>query len=297
MAKVINTKEIDLLSYWMPLLRKIYEFKQIAKAEEPELRYILEEIDRTLSNMFIETADEYGIKRFEDMMGLFPEVGDSLETRRFNVLVKWNDRIPYTDKELYNRLLSLCGSADKFTIEEHYTEYWLKVTTHLGIAGSFDAVAKLLEGMLPCNLVLDLQNTIEAIKTSPLYLGVATCTAMRYLITNDIQCKYHGGGVMYYGVGLSKGGTHIITHDIASKVSTETPLNKAMVSSIGFTELITHDVELEDTTEDALYTGVGVGVAHTRIITHDFNMSAKINGNSTVASPVNTATVITINQK
>ena len=102
---------------------------------------------------------------------------------------------------------------------------------------------------------------------------------------------------MYYGVGLSKGGTHIITHDIASKVSTETPLNKAVVSSTGFTELITHDVELEDTTEDALYTGVGVGVAHTRIITHDLNMSAKINGNSTVASPVNTATVITINQK
>lgn len=269
MAKVINTKEIDLLSYWMPLLRKIYEFKQIAKAEEPELRYILEAIDRTLANMFIETADEYGIKRFEDMMGLFPEEGDSLETRRFNVLIKWNDRIPYTDKELYNRLLSLCGSADKFTLEEHYTEYWLKVATHLGVAGAFDAVAKLLEDMLPCNLVLDLQNTIEAIKTSPLYLGVATCTAMRYLITNDIQCEYHGGGVMYYGVGLSKGGTHIITHD----------------------------VELEDTAEDALYTGVGVGVAHTRIITHDLNMSAKINGNSTVASPVNTATVITINQK
>lgn len=297
MARVINTKEVDLLSYWMPLLRKLYEFKQIAIAEEPELRYILEAIDRTLANMFIETADEYGIKRFEDMMGLFPEEGDSLETRRFNVLIKWNDRIPYTDKELYNRLLFLCGSADKFTLEEHYTEYWLKVATHLGVAGAFDAVANLLEDMLPCNLVLDLQNTIEAVKTSPLYLGVVTCTAMRYLITNDIQCEYLGGGVMYYGVGLSKAGTHIITHDIASKVSTETPLNEAVVSSTAMAGLITHDVELEDTTEDTLYAGMGVGVAHTRIITHDLNMSAEISGNSTVASPVNTATVITINQE
>ena len=50
MARVINTKEVDLLSYWMPLLRKLYEFKQIAIAEEPELRYILEAIDRTLAN-------------------------------------------------------------------------------------------------------------------------------------------------------------------------------------------------------------------------------------------------------
>lgn len=297
MVREINTKEVDLLSYWMPLLRKIKEFKEIAKTEEPELRYILEAIDRTLANMFIETADEYGIKRFESMMGLYPEEGDSLETRRFNVLIKWNDKVPYTDKELYNRLLSLCGSADKFILEEHYTEYWLKVATHLGIAGSFDAVAKLLEDMLPCNLVLDLQNTIEAAKTTPLCLGVVTCTAMRYLITNDIQYEYHGGGVMYYGVGLSKAGTHIITHDIASKVSTETPLNEAVVSSTAMVGLITHDVELEDTTEDALYTGMGMGVAHTRIITHDLNMSAEISGNSTVASPVNTATVITINQE
>lgn len=35
----------------------------------------------------------------------------------------------------------------------------------------------------------------------------------------------------------------------------------------------------------------------TRIITHDLSMSAEISGNSTVASPVNTATVITINQE
>ena len=49
MARVINTKEVDLLSYWMPLLRKLYEFKQIAMAEEPELRYILEAIHEIMN--------------------------------------------------------------------------------------------------------------------------------------------------------------------------------------------------------------------------------------------------------
>lgn len=75
-------REIDLLGYWMPVLRQLKEFKEIAKAETPELKYILEQIERTLNNMFIETADEYGIKRFEDMMGIYPEAGASLETRR-----------------------------------------------------------------------------------------------------------------------------------------------------------------------------------------------------------------------
>lgn len=65
-------REIDLLGYWMPVLRQLKEFKEIAKAETPELKYILEQIERTLNNMFIETADEYGIKRFEDMWGYLP---------------------------------------------------------------------------------------------------------------------------------------------------------------------------------------------------------------------------------
>ena len=81
-------KEVDLLSYWMPILRNLKEFKEIAKAEEPEIIALLEAIDRTKYNMFIETADEYGIERFENMMGIYPEAGDTLETRRFNVLVK-----------------------------------------------------------------------------------------------------------------------------------------------------------------------------------------------------------------
>ena len=51
-------REIDLLGYWMPVLRQLKEFKEIAKAETPELKYILEQIERTLNNMFIETADE-----------------------------------------------------------------------------------------------------------------------------------------------------------------------------------------------------------------------------------------------
>ena len=141
-------REIDLLGYWMPVLRQLKEFKEIAKAETPELKYILEQIERTLNNMFIETADEYGIKRFEDMMGIYPEAGDSLETRRFNVLVKWNDKVPYTEKELYNRLISICGD-DNFSVNPDYKNYFLEIITHLGIEGAFDTISSILQDMIP----------------------------------------------------------------------------------------------------------------------------------------------------
>ena len=48
-------REIDLLGYWMPVLRQLKEFKEIAKAETPELKYILEQVERTLNNMIAET--------------------------------------------------------------------------------------------------------------------------------------------------------------------------------------------------------------------------------------------------
>jgi hypothetical protein len=47
-------KGVDLLGYWMPLLRNLKEFKEIAKAEEPEITLLLNSIDNTINNMFIE---------------------------------------------------------------------------------------------------------------------------------------------------------------------------------------------------------------------------------------------------
>lgn len=121
-------KDVHLLEYWMPLLRNLKEFKEIAKTEEPELKYILEAIDRTLNNMFIETADEYGIERFESMMGIIPNEGDDLEKRRLTVLTIWNDYIPFTRSELYKRLVSICGSESGFEMIEKYQEYILELS-------------------------------------------------------------------------------------------------------------------------------------------------------------------------
>lgn len=202
-------REIDLLGYWMPVLRQLKEFKEIAKAETPELKYILEQIERTLNNMFIETADECGIKRFEDMIGIYPEAGASLETRRFNVLVKWNDKVPYTEKELYNRLISICGD-DNFSVNPDYKNYFLEIITHLGIEGAFDTISSILQDMIPCNLVLDLKNTLEEGNTTPFSVAVVSCVAMRYQITNDINPKVATESPMYYGVGLGRAGEELL---------------------------------------------------------------------------------------
>lgn len=258
-------KEVDLLSYWMPVLKQLKEFKEIAKAEEPELRYILKACDFIISNFFITTAGEYGISRYERILGIFPDEGEDLETRRFNVLCKWSDKLPYTDEVLYNRLLSLCGK-DKFSITPHYGEYAIDITAEVSTKGLFDAITKLIIDMLPCNLVLTLANYIKVQETTLLNMGVAISTAMSYQITNDINKEYIADSPLNLGAGLSKVGTHVITHDAEFNSS----LNANVIGA------------------------VGMGVTTTTIITNDIDSKVNLTGNSIAGTAINTAKTITI---
>lgn len=144
--------EVDLLSYWMPVLRELKEFKEIAKAEEPELVFLLDAIERALNNMFIDTADEYGIKRFESMMGITPEEGATLDTRRFKVQIKWNDKIPYTEQELNNLLEALCGQ-DGYSAIVDGKNFNLTVKVSISNEHNIEEVNSLLDRVVPANIV------------------------------------------------------------------------------------------------------------------------------------------------
>lgn len=174
-------KAIDLLSYWMPILRNLKDFKEIAKAEEPELILILEAIEQTLANMYIETANEAGIERFEKIVGIIPEKGDTLSVRRFNVLSKWNNDGVYTVEKLAEMLTAFCGEGN-YEIIERYNEYIIEIVTHLAIKDAFERVSGLLRDVIPCNLVLELSNIIDELCTQSIYIGGVVTTAMVYNI-------------------------------------------------------------------------------------------------------------------
>lgn len=145
-------KEVHVLDYWMPLLRNLKEFKEIAKAEEPELEILLAEIDRTLDNMFIETADEEGIKHFEAMMGIYPAEGATLEERRFEVMVKWNDKLPYTEDALRGFLDVLCGE-NGYTLINDFENYTLSIKLGIASESNYEEVQKLLDRVVPANIL------------------------------------------------------------------------------------------------------------------------------------------------
>lgn len=159
-------KAVDLLSYWMPVLRSIRVFQEIARAEEQEITLLLSVIDKTLDNMFISTADEDGVARFEKIMGIIPADGEDLEVRRFRLQTKWHDQLPYTEAELHNRLKSLCGDGG-YTLDISYNDYYLSVGVGLRSKENLTLVKELLANIVPCNLIVEaklLYNTYDWLK-------------------------------------------------------------------------------------------------------------------------------------
>jgi hypothetical protein len=147
------SKEVLLSSYWLPVLRELKEFKEIAKAEEPEIILLLKAVDKTLNDMYIQTAEEDGIARFEKLLGLYPAPEDSLDTRRFRVQTKWNDQLPYTEEELHTRLISLCGEGG-YVLNISYSKYTLDVAVALNNKDALSLVQELLDQMVPCNMIV-----------------------------------------------------------------------------------------------------------------------------------------------
>lgn len=151
---------VNIIEYWIKELRKIREFQEIAKTENLEFLRLYGETDRTLKNLFIETADEYGVKRLEKIAGIYPEAEDTLTQRKARLYVYWNDKEPYTEGGLKQRLENLCG-AGNYEIISDYKNYLIHIITNVGGYGIFDEITRILDYFLPANLVLDLKNSLR----------------------------------------------------------------------------------------------------------------------------------------
>ncbi len=96
----LNYRDVNLLSYLPTYLKSYKEFKVLAEAEGPEIETVFNELNIIRSNQFINSCDEEGIEKFEDLIGISVNKNDNLETRKARVLIRWVQDIPYTYETL-----------------------------------------------------------------------------------------------------------------------------------------------------------------------------------------------------
>lgn len=149
-------KGVDGLSYLPPIFHEIKDMIEIAKVENPLLKDLWQEIENALLDQFLMSATERGIKRNEDMLHIVSMATESLETRRFRLLTRFNEQVPYTRPVLRNLLNTLLGE-NGYELTINTADKTLKVKIELTVRGMFQAVEEMLERIVPQNMVLTIE--------------------------------------------------------------------------------------------------------------------------------------------
>ena len=131
------------------------EFQGIMGSEQPEIEKAWNTTDDLLDNQFIPTAGNMGLSRWEKILGITPKGTDSLEDRRFRILTRINEELPYTLPQLRNILETLCGKGNYSADVEEGT-YQLLVKIGLAAKNNFNDVESLLNRVVPQNMVVTL---------------------------------------------------------------------------------------------------------------------------------------------
>lgn len=180
-------RDVDLVSYLPPYLQEYKENIAALNAENPEFILVWSATDRVLYNCFIETADSYGISRYENLLGILPTADDTLESRRARVRVRWTSSIPYTLKTLIEKLNMLCGEGSYILSHNFRVGYTISIITYLENYGQTEELNNLLQEILPENIVINSTNEIRCIAYGNTNYGTRIATHAEIILSHDFK--------------------------------------------------------------------------------------------------------------
>lgn len=144
---------MKLIEYLPAFLQNVREFKEIFNVEDKELESLDAQVENMLKEIIVNSAEGYGLERYEKIYNIQNTTTD-IETRRFNILSKINNRLPYTINWLINKLNNTVGQGNYILSVDHN-----KYTVRIEIMALFQDIAILLNRdlreQLPANLIID----------------------------------------------------------------------------------------------------------------------------------------------
>ena len=196
-------KNVDLLSYLPFFMQEFTEIQKIMESEEPEFKILWDRIKKVFNNEFIEYCNEEGIKKFENILGIFPEPTDGLEIRIVRVLTYWNSKIPFTWKVLINKMNQLCGSPSEYELNLDNNNYTLNIITKFDDAKKYNELNRMLKSIIPANLGVKSVNIVKqkTILKMNIYTGVVNSHnyKIKVLLKNKVNLlNYSNATVINY---------------------------------------------------------------------------------------------------
>ncbi len=148
-------REQQLFDYLPPVLQRVRELERVSLLEQPEFDRARAAHEQVLQELFPYICTEYGLSRWEKMLGVSPGANDSVERRRQVVLLRLSEQLPFTMRRLAD-ILARVAPEGQYYIELHPAEYLLRVRLSLIGKSYFRVLQDVLDRTLPANLLLDL---------------------------------------------------------------------------------------------------------------------------------------------
>lgn len=169
--------EVELLKYLPDFMKEYREIQVILETEKGVIEQLWRDFIRGFKNNFINYADETGIELFENMMGIKPNINDSLEVRRENILIKWNSQPPYTWWFLKRFLNSILGEGTNEPIRDLNIQE-LRIITHITTIGTISGLYDTLRYMIPANMTLIFDNKLNQKGSGDIHLAGCVMTSV-----------------------------------------------------------------------------------------------------------------------
>lgn len=141
---------MKLIKYIPPFLQDVREFKVITGVEDFEIENLTYRINQILKEVIVADAESYGLTRYEKIYNIKNTTND-LTTRRFNILSKINNRVPYTYNWLVKKLNNTIGEGN-YVITQDINNYKINIEILALFKDIATMLNKDLREQLPANL-------------------------------------------------------------------------------------------------------------------------------------------------
>lgn len=195
------SRKVDLKSYNdYETIGKSPDWIDWTDSESLEFDFVAKRILKIYADKFILQASEYGISRYERILGIEPGKNESLEERRKRVYLLWNKKIRWTHRT-FLKWLDVYLGKDNCKLSLDYDKYGIEI--EVTIKGSLyfdlDDLGRQVRDIIPANLTQFIR--IRFIRDQKIYYGMYGQKAKRITIMAVKPEDRVFNIPTYYGIG------------------------------------------------------------------------------------------------
>ena len=183
----MNSPPVNLIARLPTFMQKYDEIIKITDSQNPEFDLIWEVEAWMRRQLYIITAEEYGLRRYEQLLGITPMEGESFSARRNHILVRWNQEVPYTYRFLIGLLEMLTNG--NFEVITNFGKYEMEIRTFTSDSGILSDLAFILRHIIPANIAVTSGNYINIDLRAFIGFGVIVNTVRHYTIEQNFNTE------------------------------------------------------------------------------------------------------------